>query len=210
MGNGAGAKVHAGFLEASSKLFVQLDPILKNLMESNHDYRLYFTGHSKGGGVATLSAVFTAQSHPNWRPSLITFAPPRVGNREFRRLFDKFFASTTTTTTSTTTGTAERTSDVTAAAAATTTTTTSFALGYFHRQDPVLYFNQDLWNSLKYEVVGTEVECVPDAHQISKIQSSSSYWSSSSSSSSSPTTPFDYKILVPPLNIFQHLRYVRT
>mmetsp|Transcript_13038 Transcript_13038/g.15470 ORF Transcript_13038/g.15470 Transcript_13038/m.15470 type:complete len:194 (-) Transcript_13038:127-708(-) len=106
-------------------------------------------------------------------------------------------AATTTTTTTTT-----------AAAAATTTTTTSFALGYFHRQDPVLYFNQDLWNSLKYEVVGTEVECVPDAHQISKIQSSSSYWSSSSSSSSSPTTPFDYKILVPPLNIFQHLRYL--
>ena len=56
------------------------------------DYRLFITGHSLGGALATLTTVALAgceiaNSIPGIFPvTAITFASPRVGNRGFQNL----------------------------------------------------------------------------------------------------------------------------
>ena len=57
------------------------------------DYQIIFTGHSLGGAMATLSVYeflnydFSESSvDKNYKPILITFGQPRVGNEQFARL----------------------------------------------------------------------------------------------------------------------------
>ena len=56
------------------------------------EYKIHITGHSKGGTLATLTAVDLYMTHdlPNIEKKvhLITFGTPRVGNREWAAWLD--------------------------------------------------------------------------------------------------------------------------
>ncbi len=49
---------------------------------------LFVTGHSLGGALATLATAHIKKFTPFTRPTLYSFASPRVGDPEFARLFD--------------------------------------------------------------------------------------------------------------------------
>mmetsp|Transcript_23214 Transcript_23214/g.58898 ORF Transcript_23214/g.58898 Transcript_23214/m.58898 type:complete len:502 (-) Transcript_23214:86-1591(-) len=54
-------------------------------------WRLFCTGHSLGGGLATLAALEIAQSAlPLASVSLYSYGAPRVGNRELSALIDRY------------------------------------------------------------------------------------------------------------------------
>jgi len=52
------------------------------------DARLTITGHSLGGAIANLTAVWIAAKHPTLTCDLYTFAAPMTGNRDFADTFN--------------------------------------------------------------------------------------------------------------------------
>ncbi|KAL3909263.1 MAG: hypothetical protein SGPRY_009490, partial [Prymnesium sp.] len=74
-----GGMVHDGFQSAAKRLWAQIEPCLPP------STRLTLTGHSLGGGVATLLTLYAlAQGR---EASLVTVAGPRLGDRSFARHF---------------------------------------------------------------------------------------------------------------------------
>lgn len=63
---------HEGVLRCAEKKYAALEPLF-------HDFdptlRLIFTGHSLGGGIATLLALMAVTQHPDLRVSCVAFAP---------------------------------------------------------------------------------------------------------------------------------------
>lgn len=84
-----GVEVHAGFLAAADAL---LPLILKELLPAGTDKAamkpIYVTGHSLGGAVASLIALFL-QHEGLPVVAVYTFASPRVGNREWRAVYSE-------------------------------------------------------------------------------------------------------------------------
>ena len=77
-GNDASAKVHSGYQTASLQLYEKLMPAL----ERRGAARVVFTGHSYGGGTATLCALYHEPDR------LLTFSAPLVGDVDFASKFD--------------------------------------------------------------------------------------------------------------------------
>jgi pimeloyl-ACP methyl ester carboxylesterase len=73
----AGGKVHAGFLQAFTEISDRLDEIIQ---AKRPEQRLWLTGHSLGGALATLAA---AHLEPGAVQGLYTFGCPRVGDAAF-------------------------------------------------------------------------------------------------------------------------------
>jgi hypothetical protein len=74
-----GGKVHRGFMDAHSRIWPKLADTLTDLKPR----KVWFTGHSLGGAIATLSMDhFSGDKH------LYTIGSPPVGDGEFARLFD--------------------------------------------------------------------------------------------------------------------------
>jgi hypothetical protein len=82
--------VHLGFYKSLFKenLFNNLQEDLKNLIEEHPDYELYITGHSLGAGLTTLFGYLISDIIDK-NITLITFASPRVGNKEWAEDFNK-------------------------------------------------------------------------------------------------------------------------
>jgi len=58
---------------------------VKPLLEANPDYKLYVTGHSLGGALATIVSFFLACDDSIPKPvTCLSFAAPRVGDYAFR------------------------------------------------------------------------------------------------------------------------------
>lgn len=57
------------------------------LYEENKDYRIYITGHSLGGSLATIFSYLFAKEFSQIQVKCITFASPRVGNKEFKHAY---------------------------------------------------------------------------------------------------------------------------
>lgn len=60
------------------------------LFEKHPDYRLYCTGHSLGGALATIFGANAAASDDPRIPkpvTVIAIACPKVGNRDFQKAF---------------------------------------------------------------------------------------------------------------------------
>jgi triacylglycerol lipase len=71
--------VHRGFKREVDRLWEPLEKILQNKQKP-----LWFTGHSLGGALATISAGRCVLSPiPSSPEGLFTFGSPRVGNRRF-------------------------------------------------------------------------------------------------------------------------------
>lgn len=83
------AKVHSGFVEAYNSIREELIPVIATLLrEKNRP--IFFTGHSLGGALATLSSldVSLGLNVPGTRILVSTFGSPRVGNNAFREVYD--------------------------------------------------------------------------------------------------------------------------
>ena len=79
-------KAHQGFLESYEILWPMIEEYIKELGNSNPE-KVFFAGHSRGGALATLSAikfleVFSSQS------VVYTFGQPRVGDKQLQSLVD--------------------------------------------------------------------------------------------------------------------------
>jgi predicted lipase len=81
--------VHLGFYNSLFKeeLFNNLLKDLKKLIELFPEYDLYITGHSLGAGLTTLFGYFISDIIDK-NITLITFASPRVGNKEWANNFN--------------------------------------------------------------------------------------------------------------------------
>lgn len=83
------AKVHAGFVEAYNSIKEQLMNATEALLEEK-SRPIYFTGHSLGGALATLSSldVSLTLDVPGSKIVVSTFGSPRVGNKLFQDIYD--------------------------------------------------------------------------------------------------------------------------
>jgi len=76
-----GGKVHRGFKEALEGVWPDLLPYIRELQ--NKGCKIWITGHSLGGALATLFA-----SQYNSAQGVYTFGSPRVGNDVFKEHFE--------------------------------------------------------------------------------------------------------------------------
>ena len=77
-------KVHMGFASATALLLKNgLEKKVDELIRSNPQQGLCFTGHSKGGAVAFLLAAHYSNKNYSNNIRVITFEAPRVGNSTF-------------------------------------------------------------------------------------------------------------------------------
>jgi hypothetical protein len=76
-----GGKVHRGFKKALDEVWFDLLPHIRKLYDKG--CKIWITGHSLGGALATLSA-----SRYGIAQGVYTFGSPRVGNEAFKEKFD--------------------------------------------------------------------------------------------------------------------------
>ncbi|KAL4452452.1 hypothetical protein ABPG75_008114 [Micractinium tetrahymenae] len=90
--------VHSGFLTAYDSVRPAVLSVLSTLLEGEapRTWRLFLTGHSLGGALATLCAWDSA--HRSWRTQVElevwNFGCPRVGNRAFAEHYNRLVPST--------------------------------------------------------------------------------------------------------------------
>lgn len=69
----AGIRLHSGFSQAAEKIYQEIKPLLKP------DYAVSTTGHSLGGAVALILAMYLDLDHFNSN-RVVTFGQPKVTN----------------------------------------------------------------------------------------------------------------------------------
>lgn len=73
-------KIHAYFLDAAQRLWLQVGTGLKDVVGNG---RCMFTGHSLGGALAVLMAWFLKADKPIAPAAVVTLGSPRIGNYAF-------------------------------------------------------------------------------------------------------------------------------
>jgi hypothetical protein len=73
------------FRSVESKITEFID---KELKENNEIKNIVYTGHSLGGGLATIALMNYSHKYPNLKHVCVTFGAPRVGNKDFRIRFN--------------------------------------------------------------------------------------------------------------------------
>ena len=86
--DGAGGRVHRGFLQALGKVWAGLGAHLGSLSLAAPSRPVWFAGHSLGGALATLAAERAARELGAHVGGLYTFGSPRVGDKLFRARLD--------------------------------------------------------------------------------------------------------------------------
>ena len=82
--------VHWGFLRQFRSVETQLSINIWNYIRyNNKDITITVVGHSLGGGLASLAALYFTECYYNIPIKCVTFGSPRVGNRRFVKLFNK-------------------------------------------------------------------------------------------------------------------------
>jgi hypothetical protein len=81
--------VHSGFYKQlhTNGVYDRLLAKVKQLLGEYPDFSLYATGHSAGGGLATLAAFMLSCELEN-KITVVSFASPRIGNAEWKKAFD--------------------------------------------------------------------------------------------------------------------------
>jgi len=79
---------HAGFVNKFNSVRPELEMIL--LRNAKEFDKIVTTGHSLGGGIATLAAPFLGEMLPSKTVECITFGSPRVGGEEFAQFYHTF------------------------------------------------------------------------------------------------------------------------
>lgn len=78
------AHCHRGIVRAFESVSAELDAVLAHALPEGG--RVLYTGHSLGGALAQLGAVHASRcstARRPLRPTLVTFAAPAIGNRQF-------------------------------------------------------------------------------------------------------------------------------
>lgn len=83
-------KVHLGFLtqftSVENKITDYINEILKNDI-NNEIKNIVYTGHSLGGGLASIALINYSHKYTQLKHMCVTFGAPRVGNKSFRKKF---------------------------------------------------------------------------------------------------------------------------
>jgi hypothetical protein len=87
-------QVHSGFFDAVKTVADQVAVLIQGFSPGPNN-PVYVTGHSKGGGVASILAYVLSQNMgvPNVQP-LVTFASPKPGDINFQAGFEKVLSQT--------------------------------------------------------------------------------------------------------------------
>ncbi len=87
-------RVHRGFAQSLCRLWNDsadgpgLEQVVEALLAEGGPYRLYLTGHSKGGALANLFAWRAARTWPDLPIEVATFGSARAGNEAFAQAFE--------------------------------------------------------------------------------------------------------------------------
>jgi hypothetical protein len=81
--NDPGTIVHGGFSNALDIVWADAKGFLEAYREQKSKSRIYFTGHSLGGALATLAIWRFQEKQTDGNVSLYTIGCPRVGNQRF-------------------------------------------------------------------------------------------------------------------------------
>ncbi|KAG9024912.1 hypothetical protein FRB95_010883 [Tulasnella sp. JGI-2019a] len=73
--------VHSGFLSAFESTAASVLANVKNIMTAKATSKITIVGHSLGGAIANLDAVYLKLQIPTATIKLVTFGEPRVGNQ---------------------------------------------------------------------------------------------------------------------------------
>lgn len=82
--------VHGGFLKAVMHLIDNVNKAI-GLLDPNHSLPLYITGHSKGGGMSSIAAMYLKNKYNLNITQTITIAGPKPGNGTFRDAYNTAF-----------------------------------------------------------------------------------------------------------------------
>ncbi|KAJ2602944.1 hypothetical protein GGF40_000384 [Coemansia sp. RSA 1286] len=94
---GAAMGVHGGFLDSVQGIIDNVQQHLERLIADYPDYMVIFTGHSKGGAEAALSALELVRKIEGIksRVRVWTFGEPRLGDIEFAEFYNQQLGSVT-------------------------------------------------------------------------------------------------------------------
>lgn len=83
-------KAHWGILRQFRSVEDKItDYIDKTIEEDKNIKNIIYTGHSLGGGLATIALMNFSHKYTNLKHLCVTFGAPRVGNKDFRIRFEK-------------------------------------------------------------------------------------------------------------------------
>jgi len=85
-----GARVHSGFLIAWDSIALEVVAVVTQQLSKHVGYALATTGHSLGGALATLAAVYLQQNFPNTIKTY-SYGSPRIGNKIFAEYINTTF-----------------------------------------------------------------------------------------------------------------------
>jgi hypothetical protein len=85
--------VHSGFFDATTTVVDQVVALI-NSFNPGADNPVYVTGHSKGGGVASILAYILSQNRGIPVQPLVTFASPKPGDTVFQAGFQNVLTQT--------------------------------------------------------------------------------------------------------------------
>jgi predicted lipase len=82
--------VHKGFCKQlfQTNLYHRISNQVQQLLQVNPEYKLFITGHSAGGALATLFGYLLSCEMPDKQINIVSFASPRIGNYAFKCDFE--------------------------------------------------------------------------------------------------------------------------
>lgn len=86
-------EVHEGFLFALLSLADGINDAV-NVLQGTNPVPVYVTGHSKGGGIAPIAAMYFKQVFEMKIGQVVTFAGPNCGNTDFVNRFNRTYPDT--------------------------------------------------------------------------------------------------------------------
>ena len=92
-------QIHWGFYNQFNELKTDLDNVVEAYIKNKQNIEeptanIIFSGHSLGGGLATIASVYYGLKYPDTFISCITFGSPRVGDQKFANLFNSIVTNT--------------------------------------------------------------------------------------------------------------------
>lgn len=85
-------EVHSGYLYAVILLAGEINSAIQTL-DPNGTMPVYITGHSKGGGMAPIAAMYMKNVYQTNVTQTITFAGPNPGNSDFQSVYNTTFTN---------------------------------------------------------------------------------------------------------------------
>ena len=79
--------VHSGFYKQLFSVYAELEKFVLRKINNNPNYDIYITGHSLGAALSTLFG-YLLSSKTNRKITVVSFASPRVGNKEWKKDFE--------------------------------------------------------------------------------------------------------------------------